>query len=69
MTEKLLSYFATALADDGLAPQTIKSYLSTVRSMQLSLGLSPPRDQSELPILKRVLDGIRRDKFLGGQVT
>ena len=50
-----------------LTPQTIKSYLSAVRSMQLSLGLPPPRDQSSLPILKRVLDGIRRDKFRGGR--
>ena len=38
-----------------------------MRSTQLSLGLPPPRDQSSLPILKRVLDGIRRDKFLGGR--
>ncbi|KAL5514951.1 hypothetical protein EMCRGX_G000046 [Ephydatia muelleri] len=54
-----------ALADDGLAPQTIKSYLSAVQSMQLSLRLPPPRDQSSLPILKRVLDGLIRDKSLG----
>ena len=67
MTEKLLCYFATALANDGLAPQTIKLYLLAVRSMQLSLRLPPPRDKSSLPILKRVLDGIRRDKFLGGK--
>ncbi|KAL5493644.1 hypothetical protein EMCRGX_G014852 [Ephydatia muelleri] len=67
VTEKLLCYFATALANDGLAPQTIKLYLLAVRSMQLSLRLPPPRDKSSLPILKRVLDGIRRDKFLGGK--
>ncbi|KAL5488697.1 hypothetical protein EMCRGX_G017678 [Ephydatia muelleri] len=60
VTEKLLCYFAAALANEGLAPQTIKCYLSGVRSMQISLGLPPPRDQSSLPILKRVLDGIRR---------
>ena len=60
VTEKLLCYFAAALASEGLAPQTIKCYLSGVRSMQISLGLPPPRDQSSLPILKRVLDGIRR---------
>ena len=29
-------------------------------------GLPPPRDQSTLPILKRVLDGIRRCKSLEG---
>ena len=55
VTEKLLCYFAAALASEGLAPQTIKCYLSGVRSMQISLGLPPPRDQSSLPIIKRVL--------------
>ena len=67
VTEKLLCYFATALAKDGLSPQTIKSYLSAVRSMQISLGLPPPRDQSSLPLLKRVLDGIRTSKPLEGK--
>eukprot|EP00731_Ephydatia_muelleri_P011872 Em0006g766a len=60
VNEKLLCYFATKLANDGLAPQTIKVYLSAVRSMQLSLGLPCPREESTLPVLKRVLDGIRR---------
>ena len=67
VTEKLLCYFATALANDGLAPQTIKLYLSAVCSMQLSLRLPPPWDQSSPPIPKQVLDGIRREKFLGGR--
>ncbi|KAL5518220.1 hypothetical protein EMCRGX_G003911 [Ephydatia muelleri] len=66
VSEQLLCYFASALAVDGLASQTIKAYLSAVRSMQISLGLPPPRDQSTLPILKRVLDGIRRCKSLEG---
>ena len=35
--------------------------------MQISLGLPLSRDQSSLPILKRVLDGIRRNKLLGGK--
>ena len=57
VTEKLLCYFSTKLANDELAPQMIKVYLSAVRSMQLSLGLPPPREESTLPVLKRVLDG------------
>ena len=32
VTEKLLCYFSTKLANDGLAPQTIKVYLSAIRS-------------------------------------
>lgn len=67
VTEKLLCYFATLLGNDGLTPQTIKSYLSAVQSMQISLGLPPPSEQSSLPRLKRVLDGIRRCRVLGGK--
>eukprot|EP00731_Ephydatia_muelleri_P013512 Em0007g822a len=69
VTEKLLCYFAAALASEGLAPQTIKCYLSGVQSMQISLGLPPPRDQSSLPILKRVLDSIRRRAFRAPSVS
>ena len=42
------------------SPQTIKSYLAGVRNAQLSLGLPDPRDQSSLPILRRVQAGISR---------
>ena len=54
------------MANQGLAPQTVKSYLSAVRSMQISLGMPDPRDRSALPILKRVQDGIRRCRALKG---
>ena len=68
VTEKLLCYFATAMANDGLAPQTIKSYLSAVRSMQLSLGLPPPRDQSSLPVVKASHRWhVRRHRAMGGK--
>eukprot|EP00731_Ephydatia_muelleri_P029971 Em0021g494a len=69
VNEKLLCYFATKLANDGLAPQTIKVYLSAIRSMQLSLGLPPLREESTLPMLKRVLDGIRRTRVAQGLST
>ena len=62
----LTSSFAAFLADQGLAPQTGKTYmyLAAVRSMQISLGLPDPRDQSSLPILKRVQAGISRARLL-----
>ena len=66
VTEHLLCCFAAFLADQGLAPQTGKSYLSAVRSMQISLGLPDPREHSSLPILKRVQAGICRAKLLRG---
>ena len=62
-TETVLCSFAAYLADQGLSPQTIKSYLAGVRNMQLSLGLPDPRDQSSLPILKRVQAGIWRARL------
>jgi hypothetical protein len=45
LTEHLLCCFAAFLADENLAPQTGKSYLSAVRNMQISLGLPDPRDR------------------------
>ena len=53
--EHLLCSYVAYLADDGLSPQTAKSYLAAVRNVQLSLGLPDPCEASSLPILKRVL--------------
>ncbi len=66
VTEHLLCSFAAYLADQGLAPQTIRSYLSAVRNTQLALGFPDPRDHSSLPILKRVQAGIQRVRSMGG---
>ena len=66
VTERVLCSFAAFMADGGLAPQTVKSYLAAIRNTQLSLGLPDPREQSSLPILKRVLDGIKRARFRKG---
>ena len=35
-------------------------YMSSVRNIQISLGLPDPREQSSLPMLKRVQVGIAR---------
>ena len=66
VSENLLCSFAAFMANQGLAPQTIKSYLSAVRNLQLSLGLPDPREQSSMPILKRVQAGISRTRMLRG---
>ena len=60
VSQTMLCSFAAHLADQGLSPQTIKTYLAGVRNMQLSLGLPDPRDQSSLRMLRRVLAGISR---------
>ena len=67
VTEHMLCAFAAYLADNNLAPQTIKSYLAAVRNTQLSLGLPDPREGSSLPILKRVLAGVSRARLGRGQ--
>ena len=69
LSEQLLCYFASYLATQDLAPQTIKSYLSALRNMQISIGLPDPRDQSSLPMLKRVQAAISRARVLRGTTT
>ena len=66
VSEQTLCCFASYLANEGLAPQSIKSYLAAVRSMQISLGLPDPRESSSLPTLKRVLDGVKRVRMVKG---
>ncbi len=56
VSESLLCAFVAFLADEGMAPQTCKSYLVAVSNIQLSLSLPDPREHSSLPILKRVQD-------------
>ena len=63
----LLCAFAAFMADGNLAGQTVKSYLAAVRNTQLSLGLPDPREQSALPILRRVQAGIARARLGRGQ--
>ena len=60
--ESTLCYFATYLAQSGLAPSSIKVYLAALRHMQVLLGLPEPRAASSLPRLKLVLNGIARSK-------
>lgn len=48
------------MAGERLAPQTIKTYLSAIRYMQITLGLPEPKEFSSLPRLRLVQTGIRR---------
>ena len=40
--EHVLSFFVAYLYREGLAPSSVKSYLSAVRHMQISAGLGDP---------------------------
>ena len=66
VTEHVLCCFAAFMANTGLSPQTVRSYLAAVRNMQLSMGLPDPREQSSLPVLRRVLSGIARARLSKG---
>lgn len=46
---------------EHLAPQTIKTYLSAIRYMQIVLGLPEPKQFSSLPRLHLVQMGIKRN--------
>ena len=59
-----MCYFATYLADEGLASQSIKTYLAAARNMHLSLGFPDLRDSSSLPTLRRIQRGIQRVQSL-----
>ena len=69
LTEQTLCFFAVYLAEQGLAPQTGKAYLSALRNTQISLGLPDPREQSSLPLLKRIQAGISRIRLQRGNTT
>ena len=66
VTEHLLFSFVAYLADEGLSPQTVKSYVAAVRNAQLSLGLPDPCETSTFPILKRVQAGVSRLRLQQG---
>lgn len=58
VSEKLLCYFVSFLAKEGLAHSTIKSYLSAVRHLQISLGHEDPF-VAHWPRLEHVTRGIK----------
>ena len=65
VTESLLCYFVATLANQGLAPSTIKTYLATVRHAQITRCLPEPRHDSSLPRLRLLQMGVRRVRAEG----
>ena len=53
-----ISYVISYLANEGLAHQTIKSYLSAVCHLQISYGHPDPHI-GDMPRLEQVLKGIK----------
>ena len=61
VSKSLLCHFATYLACQQLAPQTIKVYMAAIRYMQITLGLPEPCEYTSMPRLRLVQSGIQRD--------
>ena len=64
VSETLLCSYATFLGNRGLAPQSIRTYLSALRMFQVLLGYPDPRDVNSFPRLRMVITGICRTRSL-----
>lgn len=64
-SEVVLCYFVVFLAQQGLAPATIKTYLAAVRHAQITRGL-PEIRQGTLPRLQLIRTGISRERARQG---
>ena len=60
VSEELLCRFVAQLADEGLAPTTIKPYLSAVRHLQVSMSFPDPKIGG-MARLEQVLKGAKRE--------
>ena len=60
--ELLLCSFITALAGEGLAPGTLKTYLAGIRHAQIMRGLPELCQAGTMPCLKLVQSGVARDR-------
>lgn len=65
VSESILCYFVVSLAEQGLAPATINTYLAAVRHAQIIRGLPEVR-QGQLPRLQLVQTGVKRERALRG---
>lgn len=61
--------FVSHLAQEGLAHQSIKVYLSAVRNLHVSAGLHAEFEKQLTPRLQLVLKGIKKDKSKAPQAN
>ena len=60
LNENLLCRYVSFLADEGLSPKTIKSYLSAARHLQIAMSLPDPKI-GEMARLEQVIKGAKRE--------
>ena len=61
--ESILCYFVAFFTMDGLASQSIKSYLAAICHTQIEAGLPEPKSLSSCPQLKLILNGVARQRM------
>lgn len=66
VNENILCSFATFLATQGIKVQTIKCYLSGVRSLQIAYGFPDPQIGPNLPRLESIIKGVKRSQVEAG---
>lgn len=68
VTERGLVAFVASMVKQGLQHSTIKSYLSAVRHLQISVGGGDPR-MGGMPQLELVVRGSKKEKAKGQKLT
>ena len=58
----MLCYFIAALAREGMASATIKTYLAAVRHTQILQGYPEPRETGAFPRLRLLQSGVCRER-------
>ena len=68
LSEFVLCRYVAFLSDLSLKYQTIKSYLSALRHLQIAQGFSDPFTPGAFPQLEYVLKGVRRSPHISPQL-
>ena len=66
VTGEVLCFYVSQLADDGLAHQTLKSYLSALRHMEITYGHPDPR-VGDMPRLEQIMRVIKSSQARQGK--
>ena len=66
VNESLLCRFVASLAQEGLALNTIKTYLAGIRHAQVIKGLPEPRQLDSMPWLRLLQSGVGRNRVAQG---
>lgn len=66
LRESLLCYYVACIGQQGLAHNTIKTYLSGLRQSQITLGLPEPH-LGDMPRLQQIIRGVQVERGKAGR--